>query len=85
MYSGPWSYSVSRRKLAVLSASASFVFISETWFNFTYEVDVYTEECVVFEMRYAATFNKFTVNTVVLPFVILFPWLRIIQKGKRDA
>jgi hypothetical protein len=32
-------------------------------------------------MRYAAAFNKFTVNSVVLSFMILFPWHTIIQKA----
>jgi hypothetical protein len=36
-------------------------------------------------MRYAPAFNKFTVNTAVLSFMILFPWHTIIQKGHCEA
>jgi len=50
-----------QKKIAVLSALASSVLVSETWFIFTYEIYVYIAECVVFKMRYAHTFNKFTV------------------------
>jgi hypothetical protein len=51
----------------------------------TYEIDVYTVEYMVFEMTYAPRFNKFTVNSVVLPFMILFSWHTIIQKGNGEA
>jgi hypothetical protein len=47
LYSGPWSWRVKSRKLAVLSALASTALISETWFIFTYGVDVYIVEYVV--------------------------------------
>jgi len=38
-------------------------------------------KCVMFKMRYAATFNNFTANSVVLFFMILFPWQTVIQKA----
>jgi hypothetical protein len=36
-------------------------------------------------MRYAATFNRFTVNSVVLSLMILFSWQTIIQKAHCEA
>jgi len=40
---------------------------------------------MVFNMRYAPTFNKFAVNSAVLFFIILFSWHTVIQKGHREA
>jgi len=42
----------------VLSALASIVLVSETWFIFAYEIDDYIAEYVVFKMRYVTAFNK---------------------------
>jgi len=84
-YSVPWSWTVNCRKFGVLSALASLVLVSETWFIFTYEIDVYIAECVVFKMRYATAFNKFAVNSAVLSYMILLSWHTIIQKGNREA
>jgi len=54
-------------------------------FSFTYEIDVYIAEYVAFKMRHATAFNKFTVNSAVLSFMILFSGHAIIQNciGKR--
>ena len=40
----------------MLSALTSPVLVSETWFIFTCEIDVYILEYTVFKMRYAPTF-----------------------------
>jgi hypothetical protein len=40
---------------------------------------------MVFKMRYAPRFNKFTVNSVVLFFIILFSWHTTIQKGHHEG
>jgi len=63
----------------VLSALASLVLVSETCFFFTYEIDVCIAKHVVFKMRQATAFNKFTVNSVILSFMVLLPWHKIIQ------
>ena len=72
-------------KLAVLSALAALVLVSETGFIITYAIDVYIAEHVVFKIRHATAFNKFTVNSVDLSIFILFCGHTKIQKaiGKR--
>ena len=45
-------------KLAVLSALAALVLVSETLFIFTYENDVYIVKYVAFKMRHATATNS---------------------------
>jgi len=52
---------------------------------FTYEIYVYIAEYMVFEMRYALTFNKFTVNRVVYLSQHYFFLHTITQKSYREA
>ena len=70
----------------MLSALASVVLVSEICSSFTYAIDVYISEYVVFKMRHATAFNKFTVNSAGLSIMILFSGHTIIQNaiGKRN-
>jgi len=53
---------------------------------FTYAIDVYIAEYVVFKMRHATAFNKFAANSAGLSIMILLFWHTIIQNaiGKRN-
>jgi hypothetical protein len=72
-------------KLTLVSVLASSDLVLETWFTFTFQIYDYIAEYMVFKIRYAPTFNKFTVNSAILFFITFFSWHTIIQKGHHET